>query len=72
MACKMEEIIPPSIEEMAVFGSGLFNEKDMLRYEIQIATVRKTNYYPKKYLKINDSNSWFFDLIRRLIGDSDL
>jgi Cyclin, N-terminal domain len=40
MACKMEEIVPPLIEEMAVFGSGIFNEKDMLRYEIQIANVK--------------------------------
>lgn len=35
----MEEIIPPMIEEMSVFGSGIFNEHDMLSYEIKIANV---------------------------------
>jgi hypothetical protein len=39
MACKMEEVYPPMIEEMAVFGSGLFNQEDMLEYELKISTV---------------------------------
>ena len=34
MACKMEEIIPPLLEELVLFGCGSFNQKDMLRMEL--------------------------------------
>lgn len=40
MACKMEEIMPPLLEELVLFGCGSFNKTDMIRMEVQIGNVR--------------------------------
>ena len=40
MACKMEEVIPPSVEHLACVGAGVFDEGDILRKELEISMVQ--------------------------------
>jgi len=45
LACKMEEVLPPSIDHMVEVGSGMFTKEDIYTEEINIMKVMKLIYW---------------------------
>lgn len=55
LGCKMEEVVPPSCQELVSFLSGLYSLDEMIQCELQVVKVKKINF-----LKIIEENNLIF------------